>query len=124
MGIDEDERPTRQTVRRVMTFARPYRRQLIAFVAVIVIESVLALIPTLVFRELIDSTIPNKNTRQLAVLAAAVIAVGLVNAALSLLERWWSARIGEGLIYDLRTALHNHVQRMPVGFSPAPAPVP
>ena len=54
MGIDEDERPTRQTVRRVMTFARPYRRQLIAFVAVIVIESVLALIPTLVFRELID----------------------------------------------------------------------
>ena len=116
MGIDEDERPTRQTVRRVMTFARPYRRQLIAFVAVIVIESVLALIPTLVFRELIDSTIPNKNTRQLAVLAAAVIAVGLVNAALSLLERWWSARIGEGLIYDLRTALHNHVQRMPVGF--------
>lgn len=116
MGIDEDERPTRQTVRRVMTFARPYSRQLIAFVAVIVIESVLALIPTLVFRELIDSTIPNKNTRQLAVLAAAVIAVGLVNAALSLLERWWSARIGEGLIYDLRTALHNHVQRMPVGF--------
>ena len=116
MGIDEDERPTRQTVRRGMTFARPYRRQLIAFVAVNVIESVLALIPTLVFRELIDSTIPNKNTRQLAVLAAAVIAVGLVNAALSLLERWWSARIGEGLIYDLRTALHNHVQRMPVGF--------
>jgi ATP-binding cassette subfamily B protein len=116
MGIDESERPTRQTVRRVLTFARPYRRQLIAFVTVIVIEAVLALIPTLVFRELIDSTIPNKNTRQLAVLAAAVIAVGLVNAALSLLERWWSARIGEGLIYDLRTALHDHVQRMPVGF--------
>ena len=116
MGIDEDERPTRQTVRRVMSFARPYRRHLIALVEVVVMESVVALVPTLVFRELIDSTIPNKNTRQLAVLAAAVIAVGLVNAALSLLERWWSARIGEGLIYDLRTALHNHVQRMPVGF--------
>ena len=71
MGIDEDERPTRQTVRRVMTFARPYRRQLIAFVAVIVIESVLALIPTLGLRALIGGAIPATHTRQLAVVAAA-----------------------------------------------------
>lgn len=116
MGIDENERPTRQTVRRVLTFARPYRRQLIAFVVVIVIEAVLALIPTLIFRELIDSTIPNEDTRQLVLLAGVVIFIGFASAGLSLLERWWSARIGEGLIYDLRTALHNHVQRMPVGF--------
>ena len=116
MGIDENERPSRQTVRRVLTFARPYRRQLIAFVSVIVLEAVLALIPTLIFRELIDTTIPNEDTRQLALLAGVVIFVGFANAALSLLERWWSARIGEGLIYDLRTALHDHVQRMPVGF--------
>ena len=116
MGIDETERPTRQTIRRVLSFARPYRSQLIAFVTVIVVESVLALVPTLVFRALIDNTIPDKNTQQLAMLAGIVIAVGLVTAALSLLERWWSSRIGEGLIYDLRTALHDHVQRMPVGF--------
>jgi hypothetical protein len=66
MGIDETERPTRQTIRRVLSFARPYRSQLIAFVTVIVVESVLALVPTLVFRALIDNTIPDKNTRQLA----------------------------------------------------------
>ena len=70
MGIDDTERPTRQTVRRVLSFARPYRSQLIAFVIVIIVEAVLALVPTLIFRELIDNTIPDKNTRQLAMLAA------------------------------------------------------
>ena len=82
MGIDETERPTRQTIRRVLSFARPYRSQLIAFVTVIVVESVLALVPTLVFRALIDNTIPDKNTQQLAMLAGIVIAVG-VSAVLS-----------------------------------------
>jgi ATP-binding cassette subfamily B protein len=107
---------SRQTVRRVLTFARPYRFQLIGFVLVIFVSALLALLPPLVFRRLIDETIPTEDRAEVNVLAMILITAAFADAALALAERWFSSRIGEGLIYDLRVSLYDHVQRLPVGF--------
>ena len=103
-------------VRRVGRFAHPYRWQLVGFITMIAAGAGLALVPPLLFRTIIDSALPNKDTAQLTFLVAVVIAAALLTAGASLLERHWSSRIGEGLIYDLRRALFDHVQRMPMQF--------
>ncbi len=102
--------------RRVLRLARPYRAMLIGFVATIVVAAVVDLVPPLLFRRIVDSTIPDKNLAELTVVGVVVVLVAFVSAGLSFAERWWSARIGEGLIYDLRDSLFDHVQRMPVAF--------
>ena len=107
---------SRQTVRRVLTFARPYRLQLVGFVTAILFSALLALLPPLVFRRLIDTTIPAGDRGEVDWLAIILIAAAFSDAGLALAERWFSARIGEGLIYDLRVALYDHVQRLPIGF--------
>jgi ATP-binding cassette subfamily B protein len=104
------------TVRRVGRFARPYRTQLVGFVVMIAAGAGLALVPPLLFRTIIDDALPSEDTAQLVFLALVVVGAALAGAAVQLLERMWSARIGEGLIYDLRVALFDHVQRMPMQF--------
>src|SRR5437868_1192523 len=107
----------RHIVRRVWTFARPYRRMIFGFLATIVAASLLGIVPPLVFRRLIDML--GSNHRSFASvnrLAAVALALAAGDAALSVLQRWWSARIGEGLIFQLRSALFDHVQRMPLAF--------
>ncbi len=106
----------RGLVRRVGRFARPYRAQLIGFVIMIAAGAALALVPPLLFRNIIDDALPSKDRTQLSVLAAIVVGAALVGAVVQLLERNWSSRIGEGLIYDLRVELFDHVQRMPMQF--------
>ncbi|MEZ5205691.1 MAG: ABC transporter transmembrane domain-containing protein [Acidimicrobiales bacterium] len=102
--------------RRVLRLARPYRTMLIGFVATIIVAAVVDLVPPLLFRRIVDTTIPDKNLAELTVVGVVVVIVAFVSAGLSFAERWWSARIGEGLIYDLRDSLFDHVQRMPVAF--------
>lgn len=104
------------TVRRVGRFARPYRLQLIGFVLTIAAGAGLALVPPLLFRTIIDDALPSGERGRLTELSAVVVGAALAGAAVQLLERNWSARIGEGLIYDLRVALFDHVQRMPLQF--------
>jgi ATP-binding cassette subfamily B protein len=106
----------RSTVRRVVDFARPYRGMMIGFLGTIVLTAMIELAPPLLFRQIIDEAIPNEDNGQLAVLAGLAVGAAVATAFLGLAERWWSARIGEGVIYDLRVALFDHVQRMPVGF--------
>ena len=103
-------------VRRVGRFARPYRAQLIGFVVMIAAGAALALVPPLMFRNIIDDALPSKDTALLTLLAALVVGAALAGAVVQLLERNWSAKIGEGLIYDLRVELFDHVQRMPMQF--------
>lgn len=103
-------------VRRVYSYARPYRGQLIGFLIAIILAALLGLAPPALFARIIDRAIPDKNLQQLALLAGAVVIAEVLSAALSLAERYWSSRIGEGLIYDLRTQLFDHVQRLPIGF--------
>jgi len=106
----------RSIVRRVGEFARPYRAQIAGFLAAIVAAALLGLVPPLVTKWIIDEAIPNGDRDQLSLLAGFAVAAALADAGLSLVERWLSARIGEGLIYDLRVRVYDHVQRLPVAF--------
>ncbi len=109
------------TVKRIARFAAPYRRQLIAFLVVIVIDAVIAIAPPLVLKKIIDDGIgtnpPTTGRPGLVLALAAFVAVlALVDAVTGLVNRWYSARIGEGLIYDLRSQVYGHVQRQPIAF--------
>lgn len=110
------KRLERDTLKRVLRFARPYRGKLIFFVVTIVVLAIVDVFPPLLLRSLIDRAIPEQSRSLVIALAGAAAAIAIVNAALSLVQRWLSADIGEGLIYDLRTALFDHVQQMPIAF--------
>jgi ATP-binding cassette subfamily B protein len=118
-GRDEIPRGTRLapgTVGRVWGFARAYRAHIVAFLALIGISSLLGAATPLLIRELIDTAIPRRDGGLINLIALAAVALALLGAALTIAQRWFSARIGEGLIYDLRTALFDHVQRQPLAF--------
>ena len=106
----------RALLRRVLRMARPYRAALIGFVVAVVLAAVVGVIPALLFRSLLDSAVPDGNEHLVIVLAAAAVGIAVASAVLSLIQRWYSARVGEGLIYDMRVALFDHVQRMPLAF--------
>jgi ATP-binding cassette subfamily B protein len=104
-------------VRRVLQFARPYRAMLIGFLVIIVLEALIALIPVLLFKRIVDLLNAHSTDRhQINMLAAFIVAAAVATAALSFFDRWWSSRIGEGIIYDLRVKLFDHVQRLPLAF--------
>lgn len=106
----------RAVMRRVWRFARAYRRMLWLFLATILLTSLVGILPPLVFKRIIDDAIPRHDLGQVNRLAALSFGLAIAQAALTFVGRWYSARIGEGLIFDLRSALHDHVQRMPLGF--------
>ena len=106
----------RDVLKRVWGVARPYRTMLVGFVITIVGAALVNLAPPLLLRSIIDDAIPEGDRSSLHLLAGLVVAAAVAEAVLSFFERWWSSRIGEGVIYDLRVALFDHVQRLPVGF--------
>jgi ATP-binding cassette, subfamily B, bacterial len=106
----------RGIVRRVLAFARPYRGQLLGLLGIIVAAALVSLVPPLLFRAIIDDAVPTGDRALLNRLAALVVLAALVEAALALTERWLSSRIGEGVIFDLRVALFDHVSRLPISF--------
>jgi|SoiMetStandDraft_2_1073263.scaffolds.fasta_scaffold00215_9 ATP-binding cassette, subfamily B, bacterial len=110
------KRIERALVRRVFRLARPYRRQLIGFLVTAVAASIVTAIPPLLFRALLDTAVPEKDRLLVTWLALGAVGLAIANAVLNLWQRWYSARIGEGLIFDMRTKLFDHVQRMPVSF--------
>jgi len=103
-------------LRRVWTFARPYRLSIAGFLSAILLAAVLALVPPFVFRAIIDDAIPQADRSFIWSLASLAIGAAILDAVLAIAQRWYSARIGEGLIYDLRVALFDKVQQMPVAF--------
>ena len=106
----------RAVARRVLTFATPYKRMIRLFVIAILLGALLSQVPALLFREIIDDAIVNSDRGYVNLLAGLILGAAFAEALLAFGERWWSARIGEGLIYDLRVALYDHVQRMGVSF--------
>jgi len=106
----------RSIMGRVWGFARPYRAMIIGLLATIVIDSVVGILPPLVFRAIIDNHAIPRRLAGLNWLALLALGLALADAALVVAQRWWSARIGEGLIFDLRSTLYDHVQRMPLAF--------
>ncbi|MFZ1488929.1 MAG: ABC transporter ATP-binding protein [Ilumatobacteraceae bacterium] len=110
------KRLDRGIVGRVWQFARPYRWSIAGFLAAILAASLLGLVPPFVFRAILDDAIPNSDRALVWSLAAVAVVAALADAGLAIVQRWFSSRIGEGLIYDLRVALYDKVQRMPVAF--------
>ncbi len=120
-SYSRDSSVTRQrlkpgTVRRIAGYARPYRADLILFLIATSIDAVLIIAVPLLLRALIDNGIERKDTAVVLGIAATVAGIALLDAFVSVVERWYSARIGEGLIYDLRTEVFEHVQRQPIAF--------
>ena len=121
MGFSRDEavrqrKIDRVVMRRVVTVIRPYLRPLIAFVISVVIGSIAIAVTPLLLRVLIDTAIPHHDRHLVMLVALGAVGFALFNAAVSLAQRYYSARIGEGLIYDLRVQLFDHVQHMPIAF--------
>ncbi len=104
------------TFRRVWAFAKPYKKTIIVFLVAIITSALLALVPPFMIRAIIDDAIPNSDRRMIGVLAGVAVAAALGDAGLAILQRWCSSRVGEGLIYDLRSTLFAKVQRLPIAF--------
>jgi ATP-binding cassette subfamily B protein len=114
-GLDEAN-VSRATLRRAWAFSRRFQGMIIVYLATIVVAAVVALIPPLLFRAIIDDAIPQGDRAMITVLGALTLCVALVDAGFALAQRWASARIGEGLIFELRCALFEKVEQMPVAF--------
>jgi ATP-binding cassette subfamily B protein len=104
------------TIRRIIAFARPYRRDLVLFLILVVASSLIVVANPVLFKIAIDSGVTEGRRDVVVLVALAIAGLAIFDAALGLVQRWFSARIGEGLIYDLRTRVFAHVQRMPVAF--------
>ena len=103
------------TVRRIAGYARPYRRELIIFLLATVLDAVITVAVPLLLGRIVNA-IELKQTEVVLSIAAGVAGLALLDAALGLGQRWYSAKVGEGLIYDLRTSVFQHVQRQPIAF--------
>ncbi|MEM7341690.1 MAG: ABC transporter ATP-binding protein [Actinomycetota bacterium] len=112
----KDARIDRESAARVWRFARPYRGLVAGFLATVVVSAALGLVPPLLFARIIDQAIPNQDRTLLALFAAAIVGASLLSGVVGIVERYWSSQIGEGVIFDLRTALFDHVQKLPLAF--------
>ena len=110
------QKVNRATLRRAWQFARPYRGLLVGYLAVTILTTVLGVLPPFIFRQFLDSAIPKRNLGQVNLLALAMVVIAVIGMVLSLFARLQGARLGEGLIRDIRIALYDHVQKMPIAF--------
>ena len=106
----------RGSLRRAWVFAAPYKKHIAAFLMAILLSALFALAPPLLFRGILDHAIPDQNRGLITTLACVLVLAALIDALLAIVQRWYSSTIGEGLIYDLRVALFDKVQRMPIAF--------
>ena len=104
------------TVKRIFTFAKPYRLSIWIFLLTVVIDAALIVATPLLLRQLIDEGVIPKDGALVTRLAIFVGLLAIADAAMSMLGRYFSSRIGEGLIYDLRSLVFGHVQRQSIAF--------
>jgi ATP-binding cassette subfamily B protein len=137
MGFRRDQsalrgkRIERQLLLRVAAMAKPYRLLIVGFLVAVIADNFLGIVPALLFRTLLDdltkftgshltgsalSDLKTSTAHSIFVLTLILVAVAVGDALLTLAQRWFSARIGEGLIYEMRVRLFDHVQRMPISF--------
>ena len=114
--LDKDIKLSEGLIRRVYRFADHYHARILTYLVLIVLASAVNAAGPLLGRAIIDDALIGRNRTLLLQLVAAVFAVALVSTLLTIINRYVSSKIGEGIIYDLRTALFNHVQRMPIAF--------
>ncbi|GAB3860370.1 ABC transporter ATP-binding protein [Nocardioides maradonensis] len=115
-GPDEQRAFNRATAGRILRFARPHRSKLIGFVVLSVLTAGLAVATPVLAGRVVNAIVAGDSRRTVVVLALAIAGLAVASAAMGLISRLLSARIGEGLILDLRTSVFDHVQRMPIAF--------
>src|SRR5450756_867964 len=103
-------------LRRVARYGRPYGRQIVLMLLTIIGIDLLTLIPPLLYKNLIDWALPAQDMGRINVLAIGMIGIPLVSVLIGVAQRYLSAAIGEGIIYDLRGAVFEHMQRMSLRF--------
>jgi ATP-binding cassette subfamily B protein len=115
---EERDRPAinRALLRRIAIYARPYWGQVALTIALIILTSLLSLIPPLLYRDLLDNALPNRDAARLNWLALGIIAVPILVGLIGVAQRYFSARIGEGIIYDLRRVVYAHLQSLSLHF--------
>jgi ATP-binding cassette, subfamily B, bacterial len=106
----------RATLKRAWGFAHPFRRELFGYLALAVLNALVAVLPALVIRKLLDDAIPKGDRSSINLLTIVSIALAMSSAIFGVLIRWLGARLGEGLIAETRKALFDHVQRLPIAF--------
>ncbi|MFG2421504.1 ABC transporter ATP-binding protein [Streptomyces sp. NPDC048448] len=117
MNAQQERRPfARATLRRIAAFARPHRRRIGQFVVLSVITALLAVATPVLAGRVVDAIVSRGDEGTVVRLAVLIAVIAFAEAGLGILSRWLSATLGEGLILDLRAAVFDHVQRMPVAF--------
>lgn len=113
---DIKPRITRGLVRRVLSYAKPYRNLIAAMLVITMAISGLSLLTPLILKDLIDTTLPEGNLDRLWLLVGGLVLVPIVSSGLTVWQRRLNATVGEGVVYDLRVSLFGHLQRMALNF--------
>lgn len=117
MRSGQEERPfSKVTFKRIAEFAQPHQRKLVWFLVLSVITAALAVVTPLLAGDVVNAISEEAGQSVVIRLAIIIAIIAIAEAGLGILSRWLSASIGEGLILDLRTAVYDHVQRMPIAF--------
>ena len=112
----KDQKLKPGTVKRIASYALPYKRNLIFFLITVIIDALLVVTTPLLLKRLIDEGVIPGNPQLVTQLALTVGLIAIADALFSMIGRWFSARIGEGLIYDLRTQVFSHIQKQSIAF--------
>ncbi len=104
------------TTRRVLRYARPYLRAIVVFLVLVVVDASIVVAVPLLLRDIVDLGVAPRDASVVVRLAVVVAGLAVLDATLGVAQRWFSARIGEGLIFDLRTEVFGHVLRQPIAF--------
>ncbi len=115
--LDASQKLSKATVGRVLGYARPYRRQLVVMFGVLAVAALASVATPVLAGRVVNAIVDGTDRSVVVVLAAVIAGLAVLTAALSMLERWYSARIGESLILDLRRKVFDHVLGMPIAFS-------
>jgi ATP-binding cassette, subfamily B, bacterial len=104
------------TAKRVIAYARPYKPQIGVFLALVILDSALVVATPLLLGEIVDKGVIPKHSDVVVRLSLIIAAIAILDGVLTLAQRWYSSRIGEGLIFDLRTQVFTHVLKQPIAF--------
>src|SRR5258708_16235882 len=115
-ATDDKPKISWNLIRRVLAYAQPHRLRIVLVLVTIFVSSLLGLATPWLFKKLIDDALPNHDVRLLDLLAIGIIVIPLLSGFISVFQRWLNAAIGEGVIYELRSALFAHLQRMSMRF--------
>lgn len=119
MNVDENAPPpeiNRHVLARVFAYGIPYWRSIVIVLVCIAVVSLVELLPPLLYRDLIDNVLPNRNAARLNLLAVGMLGIPLLSGLINIAQRHFSARAGEGIIFDLRQQMYSHLQKMSLRF--------